>query len=592
MFTQRIKHCLATIAVLFCSLAASAYTAYPTVGGIAYTYDLEKLTAAVSYLDYDGCYNPAWDGPLYYEYYNDKYKYSDTVVIPSTVTYNGTTYSVTSIKHHAFYGCSSLTSITIPESVTSIEDEAFYGCSSLTSITIPESVTSIGRSAFSGCRSLTSITIPEGVTSIGYGTFEDCRSLTAINIPENSQLTSIGDRAFSNCSGLASITIPASVTSIGYGVLMGCSQLTTITVEEGNTEYDSRNGCNAIIKTSNNTLVSGCSTTVIPEGVTSIGNRAFGYCNFTTIIIPKGVTNIGDYAFGYCSNLTFITLPESMTAVGTGAFIGCRKLAELTSLATTPPTLGSATTFSNVDKAIPVYVPAGSIEAYKSAAYWNEFTNILPISEPAPIPSTVSITINQYGSGTYSSEYALDFSEVAGLKAYVATGYNHLTGEVTLLRVRTAEAGTGLLIKGATGVEYKVPIIESTADHTLNMLVATLGTEKTPVNSLSDDGKYANYKYTVKAPSTEPLFYQFADNSNLSAGKAYLQIPVAWLPATETRVIRYRFDEGEGEDDTTSIDNSEFRNQNSEIIYDLMGRRVLEPKKGEMYIIDGRKVIY
>jgi hypothetical protein len=257
-----------------------------------------------------------------------------------------------------------------------------------------------------------------------------------------------------------------------------------------------------------------------------------------------------------CTSLTSIVIPESVTEIGGQAF-DRTGLSSITCKATTPPSNDyGIEAFSGVDKSIPVYVPEGSVTAYKAAEYWSEFTNILPIEEPTP--DYVTITISKYGSGTYSSEYALDFSEVKVLKAYVATGYNHLTGEVTLLRVRTAQAATGLLIKGTPGVSYEVPIIESTADHTLNMLVATL--EKTPVNSRSSDGLYANYKYTVvKEQSPEPMFYEFEDGSNLSAGKAYLQIPLAWLPTTGQKSIRYRFEEGE----TTDIEEEQLTNDNS-----------------------------
>ena len=123
--------------------------------------------------------------------------YSGTVVIPASVTYNGKTYSVTSIGGGAFRDCSGLTSITIPNGVTSIGNVAFYYCSSLTSITIPENVTSIGLGAFEGCSSLTSITIPNSVTSIGEIAFHNCTNLTSITIPNS--VTSIGGGAFSNC---------------------------------------------------------------------------------------------------------------------------------------------------------------------------------------------------------------------------------------------------------------------------------------------------------------------------------------------------------------------------------------------------------
>ena len=149
---------------------------------------------------------------------------SEKVVVPDTIDGK----SVTSIGGWAFYDCTSLKSITIPNSVTSIGDDAFSGCTSLTSITIPNSVTSIGNNAFSGCSSLTSITIPDSVTEIGYSAFSGCSSLTSITIPNS--VTSIGNNAFSGCSSLTSITVSNSVTSIGYYAFEGCTSLTSITI--------------------------------------------------------------------------------------------------------------------------------------------------------------------------------------------------------------------------------------------------------------------------------------------------------------------------------------------------------------------------
>ena len=237
--------------------------------------------------------------------------------------------SVTSIGGSAFYGCSSLTSINIPNSVTSIGVSAFYGCSSLTSINIPNSVTSIGGSAFYGCSSLTSINIPNSVTSIGSGAFYGCSGLTAITIPNS--VTSIGGAAFYGCSGLTAITIPNSVTSIGDAAFAGCNDFASITVEAGNLIYDSRNMCNAIIKTADNTLMAGCKNTTIPNSVTSIGSGAFYGCSgLTAITIPNSVTSIGYGAFFGCSDLTSITIPNSVTSIGDAAFAGCSSLASIT----------------------------------------------------------------------------------------------------------------------------------------------------------------------------------------------------------------------------------------------------------------------
>ena len=204
-----------------------------------------------------------------YDSYNDEY--IDSVIIPETVSYNGTTYSVTSIGW-AFMDCRSLASVTIPNSVTSIKWWAFRNCSSLVSITIPNSVTSIGNSAFQSCSSLTSIVIPNSVTSIESGTFSGCSSLTSINIPNG--VTTIGSSAFHGCSGLTSITIPDSVTSIEMSAFSGCSSLTSVN---------------------------------IPDGVMSIGKSAFSGCSsLTSINIPNSVTSIGDYPFSGCSSLTSV----------------------------------------------------------------------------------------------------------------------------------------------------------------------------------------------------------------------------------------------------------------------------------------------
>jgi hypothetical protein len=130
-------------------------------------------------------------GDSYDSYDNE---YSGSITLPATVTYDGVTYSVTSIGDEAFFYCSSLTAITIPKGVTSIGSSAFEGCESLTTINIPEGVTSIGALAFLGCTSLTDIILPEGVTSIGAAAFYDCSSLTTITLPEG--VTSIKSWAF------------------------------------------------------------------------------------------------------------------------------------------------------------------------------------------------------------------------------------------------------------------------------------------------------------------------------------------------------------------------------------------------------------
>ena len=256
-------------------------------------------------------------------------EYSGNVSIPESVVYEKKTYRVVGIVSDAFRGCSGLTSVTIPTSVTSIGDYAFDGCSGLKSITIPTSVTSIGNYVFYGCSGLTSVTIPNSVTSIGNYAFYGCSSLTSVTIPNS--VTSIGNYAFYGCSSLNSITIPSSVMTIGVHPFSDCIGLTSIEVESGNTFYDSRNNCNAIIETRTNKLIAGCQSTVIPNTVTSIGDYAFDGCSgLISVIIPNSVTSIENYAFYYCSGLTSVIIPNSVTSIGAYAFYECRGLTSVT----------------------------------------------------------------------------------------------------------------------------------------------------------------------------------------------------------------------------------------------------------------------
>ena len=337
----KFSRAILAIAIMLC-------VALPTlahdfeVGGIYYNY-LDKTAKTVEV---------TCKGNYHNSYSNE---YTDSVTIPSSVTYSGTTYSVTSIGDEAFYYCNGLTSVTIPNSVTSIGDEAFYGCIGLTSIVIPNSVTSIGFYAFSYCRGLTSVTIPNSVTSIGSYAFYYCNGLTSVTIPNS--VTSIADHAFSYCSGLTSVTIPNSVTSIGSGAFSNCTGLTSVTIGNSVTSI----GSYAF------SYCRGLTSVTIPNSVASIGFEAFYGCTGLTevnisdllawckidfgnnranptcytnklklngseikdLVIPNDVTEIKYCAFYGCKGLTSITIPNSVTSIGDKAFYGCRGLTEV-----------------------------------------------------------------------------------------------------------------------------------------------------------------------------------------------------------------------------------------------------------------------
>ena len=251
-------------------------------------------------------------------------KYSRDIVIPSSVTYEGTTYSVMSIGYGAFSNCTGITSITIPYSVESIGDYAFYGCTGLTSITIPNSVTSIGSGAFLDCTGLTSITIPNSVTSIGGAAFCDCTGLSSVTIPNS--VTSIENSAFSGCTGLTSVTIPNSVTKLGYCAFQGCTNLASAKISDNlkTIEYGTFKGCSRLAS-----VIIGCNVTEIENAYDSNGGAFEDCSSLLSIDFPTSMTYIGGNAFKGCKSLTSLTIPDNITEIGTAAFEDCSRIMTL-----------------------------------------------------------------------------------------------------------------------------------------------------------------------------------------------------------------------------------------------------------------------
>lgn len=331
-------------------------------------------------------------------YLGDAFSFDNEVVLfPELQYFTG----LSEIEPYSFYNCKNLQTIQLPPNITSISTSAFFGCSFLQEVSIPSSVRMIAEYAFNGCNSISSLSLSEG-------------------------LTTIGEYAFSSCSSLQSLYIPASVTSINASSFWACSSLTSVIVDEANTVYDSREDCNAIIKTATNTLLLGTVATVIPSSVTTIGPSSFyGNAKLKAISIPEGVQTISGSAFSGCTSLTSVTLPSTLISIGNGAFSGCSRLSIVTlfnglktieayafqlcsnlrkihipasvtsigsyafsecsyllkvAVAHTSPLSISSTTFTH-RKLATLYVPKGSYSAYKNANYWKEFKTIVEFTD-------------------------------------------------------------------------------------------------------------------------------------------------------------------------------------------------------------------
>ena len=307
---------------------------------------------------------------------------------------------VTTIGKDAFNNCTALETLTLGSKVETIGDNAFYKCSSLTSLEIPASVTTIGESAFV-FTGLTTLEIPVTVTTVGSGAFGSCTALTSATIPNNSGIasnifngcsslttltingtgtiedtnpakgslsnvlttliigngiTGIGENAFEYMGKLSSLTLGSGVTSIGKNAFGVCPSLAAITVAEGNSKYDSREGCNAIIETLTDKLVTGCKNSVLTDDIKAIGDNAFEGCSdLASITIPTSVTSIGDFAFADCSNLAVVNVLRTASV----------------------PTLGSQVFDGNKDGR-KIYVFGSSVNAYKDdwTAYSSDITSI------------------------------------------------------------------------------------------------------------------------------------------------------------------------------------------------------------------------
>lgn len=519
-----------------------------------------------------------------------------TVRLPSTLT---------TMSYSVFQNCESLTSVSLEATqITSIDDSTFKGCKSLTSAAFPSTLTSITNEAFAGCESLASLQFPGTLSTINTSAFSGCRVITNISVTgENTNYESpAGSNALVKLSGsgadywdqwgnshwtrgktlvlaglntvipndvevisstsysgrdVTTVEIPSNIKAIEQGAFAGCNELVSIEVATDNQYLDSRDNCNGIISYGNMngynyraevTLVAGCKTTVIPNSVKTILENCFaGITSLSSIELPASITGIRYRAFKGCSGLKrVVARMEDASSV----------------------TLGSEC-FSGIASDAVLMVPGGTRTQYIEQGWGQYFASI------EEIPSELTVTLGEAGIATYSNVLDLNFPQGDDLRAYIASGFNPTTSELTLTRVFDVPAKTGLVLKGTPG-SYTVGVLSTNSVYA-NLLVAN--TEETVLSPT--EGWYTNL---ILSNGEEGIaFYQIEEAGTLAAEKAYLQIPTNKIPAS-ARIVRIRFNDEE----TLGISELPADNQPTGV-YSLQGVRTTA-KKG-LYIVNGKKTI-
>lgn len=586
-----MKKILIFILVALLPLFANAYDF--EYGGIYYNI----LSSEVEYSDeYPEGLLPC---EVTYEYDYES-SYSGYIVIPEVLSSRwwSNSYKVVCIGERAFMGCQ-LDGISLPSTITRIGDSAFSGCNGISSQNIPEHIEYIGDNAFYGSSLSGSLTIPLSCKYVGNSAFFDT-DITELSFDYTPiiSICTIGNYAFGNCDMLRTVNLNGLFYHIGSNPFMRCDNLTEIEGWGGYTNNENTMG---------NLLLDGCLYSFTEkDGVRSLeliccppGLDSFTSPNHYDRIVKKqhNLTSIGEQAFSGCTKITFLDIPSTVTKIKRfGLFIPADITDEKdytyrrVNIPESVETMGQFTFgwfgynwdiylynthIKGIIESYPgdgskwgtIHIPYGTKSSFDVEGTSRAFDIVDDIEIKA------NITIGSTGFATYCFDYPLDFSEVSGLKAYIASGFSPSTGKLVLTNVTEAPAGEGLYLVGEPGT-YEVPFTETDMVYSNLLKGVTTATTISPT-----DGDYTNFILANGAHGV--AFYSLSEAGELAAGKAYLQLPTASV--SDVKAISVIFDDDE--DAVLSIEEE----SQTQRIYNLQGQQVNAPKNG-LYIINGKKV--
>lgn len=535
--------------------------------------------------------------------------------------------SVTSINSSAFEGSTELSSVEICNGVTTIGSLAFGACYSLKSVTIPNSVVSIGSDAFSSCNSLTNVycytnnvildsekspferadlsncslhahdalldeykqkwpgfKAYKGVDNTDFNItyYVDGEEYKVVKYKYDEEISpeSFPVKKGMTFSGWSEIpeTMPAKDIEV-----TGTFNWSTANID--NIIYEVKDTVNNYAYVKDGKELSGevkVQSSVefggVKYTVNEVAKDAFYWDTnvFTSVVIPDGVTTIGSWAFKERKSLKKVEIGSGITSIGKRAFADIDNLETVTIHAENVPETDRTAFENSYLNYVTLYVPASSLGKYKDAAPWNEFKDIVALDEEADDNLDV-ITIKDIGKTTYCCEYDLDFTDVEGIKAYTATGYDNIDKTIWLTRVMKVPAGTGILVKGDAGT-YKVPRSNVDAYYT-NMFKGNTGD---PIKIEETDGDMTNYYLS----GSDGQFKSVNGSANIGKNKAYLQLPTKFFAGTRSIGVTY---DDEGTTGIWTIEQGALKSER-DVWFNLQGQRVEKPRKG-LYIRNGKKVV-